>query len=127
MFSDGYWRSRFGGDRSVIGRRIMVDDTVREVIGVLPPLFEFMDRAVSLVIPARFNRNEVDLMNFSYQGIARLKSGVTLTQANADVARMLPIATARFPLNAERGAKVFADRKSTRLNSSHLGISYAVF
>jgi putative ABC transport system permease protein len=111
IFSDAYWRSRFGGDRSVIGRRMMVDDTVREVIGVLPPSFEFMDRAVSLVIPARFNRNEVDLMNYSYQGIARLKPGVTLAQANADVARMLPIATARFPLSAERGANVFAQAR----------------
>ena len=109
IFSDGYWRSRFGGDRSVIGRRIMVDDTVREVIGVLPPSFEFMDRRVSLVIPARFNRHDVDLINFSYQGIARLKPGVTLAQANADVARMLPIATARFPMSAERGANVFAE------------------
>jgi predicted permease len=111
MFSDGYWRSRFGGDRSVIGRRMMVDDTVREVIGVLPPSFEFMDRQVSLVIPARFNRSDVNLINFSYQGIARLKPGVTLTQANADVARMLPIALARFPMNAERGANVFAEAR----------------
>jgi predicted permease len=108
MFSDAYWRSRFGGDRSVIGRRIMVDDTVREVIGVLPPSFEFMDRRVSLLIPARFNRNDVDFINFSYQGIARLKPGVTVAQANTDVRRMLPIATTRFPMNAERGANVFA-------------------
>jgi predicted permease len=109
MFSDAYWRSRFGGDRSVIGRRIMVDNTVREVIGVLPATFEFMDRAVSLLIPARFDLHEADLLNFSYQGIARLKPGVTLAQANADVARMLPIATARFPMNAEHGVKVFAE------------------
>jgi len=111
MLSDGYWRSRFGGDRSVIGRRIMVDDTVREVIGVLPPSFQFMDRNVSLVIPLRFYRNEVDFVNFSYQGIARLKPGVTLTEANADVARMLPIATAKFPLSAEPGANMFADAR----------------
>jgi predicted permease len=111
MLSDGYWRSRFARDRSVIGRRLMVDDTVREVIGVLPPSFEFMDREVSLVIPARFYRNEVDLINFSYQGIARLRPGVTLAQANADVARMLPIATARFPMSAQRGANLFAEAR----------------
>ena len=36
--------------------------------------------------------------NFSYQGIARLKPGVTIAQANADVARMIPLVMERFPL-----------------------------
>jgi hypothetical protein len=44
MLSDGYWKARFGGDRAVLGRRIMVDGNAREVIGVLPPSFQFMDR-----------------------------------------------------------------------------------
>ena len=70
MLSDGYWKSRFGGDRSVLGRRIMVDGDAREVIGVLPPSFQFMDRKVSLLMPLRFNRSEVHLGNFSYQGVA---------------------------------------------------------
>ena len=78
MLTDGYWKSRFGGDRSVLGRRIMVDGDAREVIGVLPPSFQFMDQKVSLLMPLRFNRNEVHLGNFSYQGVARLKPGVTL-------------------------------------------------
>ena len=43
MLSDGYWRSRFGGDRSVIGRNVIVDGNPREIIGVLPPSFHFMD------------------------------------------------------------------------------------
>jgi len=75
----------------------MVDHTAREIVGVLPPSFRFMDREAALVIPLRFNRNDVDLINFSYRGIARLKPGATLTEANTDVARMLPIASARFP------------------------------
>ena len=111
ILSNGYWRLRFGGDRSVIGLRIMVDDTVREVIGVLPPSFRFMDREASLVIPLRFTRNEPDLLNFSYQGIARLKPGAKLPEANADVARMLPIATARFPMAAGPGANMFAEAR----------------
>ena len=47
MLTDGYWKSRFGGDRSVLGRRIMVDGDAREIIGVLPPSFQFMDQKVS--------------------------------------------------------------------------------
>ena len=36
--------------------------------------------------------------NFSYEGVARLKPGVTIAQANADVARMIPLVAQRFPL-----------------------------
>ena len=111
ILSDAYWKSRFGGDRSVIGRRIMVDHTAREIVGVLPPSFRFMDREAALVIPLRFNRNDVDLINFSYRGIARLKPGATLTEANTDVARMLPIASARFPMKAGPGANMFAEAR----------------
>ena len=47
---------------------------------------------------SRFDRAKVFVGNFSYQGLARLKSGTTLAQANADVARMLPLVVERFPL-----------------------------
>ena len=40
MLSDGYWRSRFGGDRSVIGRRISLDGKPSHIIGVLPATFD---------------------------------------------------------------------------------------
>ena len=39
ILSDGYWKTRFGGDPSVLGRRIIADGEAREVIGVLPPSF----------------------------------------------------------------------------------------
>jgi predicted permease len=44
-----------------------------------------------MILPVRFDRNTVE-QNFAYQGIARLKSGITMTQAAADVARILPMA-----------------------------------
>ncbi len=50
-----------------------------------------------LILPQRFDRNKIFLGNFSYQGIARLKPGVTLQQANADVARMLGIWLKAWP------------------------------
>ena len=107
MLSDGYWKSRFGGDRSVIGRRIMVDGDAREVVGVLPASFQFMDRKVSLMFPLRWNRSEVRLGNFSWQGVARLKPAVTLEQANADMGRMIPMVIERFPAPNGVSAKMF--------------------
>ncbi len=73
----GYWQRRFGGDKSVIGRTITVDSTPHNVIGVMPASFGFRNDP-ELILPQRFDRNKIFLGNFSYQGIARLKPGVTL-------------------------------------------------
>ncbi len=111
ILSDGYWRARFGGDPSVLGRRIMADGEAREVIGVLPPSFQFMDRRISMLVPYRINRADIRLISFCCQGIARLKPGVSLTQANADVARMLPMAPEKFPMNPGFSANAFTDAR----------------
>jgi len=86
----GYWQRHFGGDKSVVGRTLTVDSRPHNVIGVMPLAFGFSNDP-ELILPQRFDRNKLFLGNFSYQGIARLKPGVTLEQANADIARMLPI------------------------------------
>jgi predicted permease len=111
MLANGYWKSRFGGDRSVVGRNIILDGRPTEVIGVLPESFQFMDRRVSLVMPLRFARAEVRLGNFSYQGVARLKPGVTLDQATADVARMLPMASRMFAPPGGYSVKMFEEAR----------------
>ncbi len=86
LLTYGYWQRRFGGSSSAIGQRILVDGEPKEIIGVMPQSFRFLDEKPDLIFPFRFDRNKVFLGNFSFQGIARLKSGVTLAQANADVA-----------------------------------------
>src|SRR5271167_1247236 len=65
LLTYGYWQSRFGGDRSVIGRRILVDGIAREVIGVLPQGFRFLDRKPALVTPFQFDRAKLFLGGFS--------------------------------------------------------------
>jgi predicted permease len=111
MLSDGYWKTRLGGARDVVGRRILLNGNAYTVIGVLPPSFEFMDGKISLVAPIRFKRSDVRLIGFCCDGIARLKPGVTLAQANADVARMLPIAARKFPMNPGWSPTAFADAR----------------
>src|SRR6267143_1770013 len=92
MLTYGYWRRKFGGDSSVIGRNIIVDGKSRQIIGALPQRFHFLDREDPAVItPFQFDRNKTHLGNFSYEGLARLKPGITVEQVNVDVARMLPI------------------------------------
>ncbi|HBY62287.1 MAG TPA: multidrug ABC transporter substrate-binding protein [Solibacterales bacterium] len=97
VLAEGYWRRRFGADRQILGRRILLDGRAREVIGVVPDNFAFAGFEPSMVLPLRFERAKVFIGNFSYMAVARLRPGVTLPQANADVARMLPMITERFP------------------------------
>jgi len=108
ILSDGYWKSHFGADRSVLGRRILLDGDAHTVIGVMPPSFQFLDLPFSLLIPLRVERANVGLISFCCQGIARLKPGVTLTQADADVTRMLALAPAKFPVNPGFSSNVWA-------------------
>jgi predicted permease len=86
----GYWQRRFDGDRSILGRAMTINATPRTVIGVMPQEFRFQ-RDPELILPARFDRSEVNLGTFAYRGVARLKPGVTIALANADLARLLEI------------------------------------
>ena len=97
MLTYGYWQRRFGGNPAVVGRSLDVDSKPRTVIGVMPRDFRFLNSKMDLILPERFDRSKIFLGNFSYQGIARLKPGVTLAQANADVARMIPIWLRAWP------------------------------
>jgi predicted permease len=98
MLTYGYWRRKFAGDPSVIGRKVNIDAKPREIIGVMPEKFHFLDwEDPGLVLPLQFDRNKTRLGEFSYEGVARLKPGATLAEANADVGRMLPIVWDAFP------------------------------
>jgi len=97
MLTYGYWQRRFGGSPSAVGRTFTVDSKPRTVIGVMPRDFRFLNAKADVILPLRFERNKEFLGNFSYQGIARLKAGITLQQANADVARMLGIWLKAWP------------------------------
>jgi len=91
MLSYGYWQRHFGGDRGVIGRNIQVDSESREIVGVMPQRFRLVDQDFDLLAPLAFDRNHQKLAGFGFDGVARLKPGITLAQANADVARLIPV------------------------------------
>ncbi|MGH9344589.1 MAG: ABC transporter permease, partial [Terriglobia bacterium] len=98
MLSYGYWRRRFGGDPAAIGKSITVNGKPTVIIGVLPKRFNFLDQShCTLVLPFRLDRSKTNLGNLSYNALARLKPGVTIAEANADIARMIPIVLRSFP------------------------------
>ncbi len=92
-----YWQNRFGGDSQIVGRTITVNGLPTEIVGVMPAGFRVVDAEPELIVPARFPRAfAANGAPFCCRGIARMKDGVTLEQANADVERMLPIWLARL-------------------------------
>ena len=111
ILSHAYWERKFGSDQAVIGKSVVVDGKPREIIGVLPAGFRFLDRNPQLILPFRFNRPELHAANFSYRGVARLKPGTTLEQANADVARLIPVIPDRFPMPPGFTRKMLDDVK----------------
>jgi putative ABC transport system permease protein len=111
VLAAGYWRSRFGGDPAAVGRMLMVDSQPREIVGVLPDSFRFLDRSVSLVLPYRFDREKVFLGQFSFQALARLKPGATIAQATVDVARLIPVSLNRFPPFPGGSVKMFEEAR----------------
>jgi predicted permease len=91
VLSYGYWQRRFGGDSSAIGRSIMIDSDAREIVGVMPRGFRLVDQDFDVLLPVAFDPQNEPLAGFGYQGIARLKPGIPITQADADIARLIPL------------------------------------
>jgi putative ABC transport system permease protein len=99
------WQERFHGDRSVLGRRILLDRKPWVVIGVMPRGFDFplvtgrLDRS-EIYIPMSFAPVELSAAaqaNWIYQMIGRLKPGVTPAQAQADAARVAQETLRNYP------------------------------
>jgi predicted permease len=111
LLTYGYWQRRFGGDPSVLGRRLVADGKAREVIGVLPKDFWFMDQKPDLVLPLEMERSKARLGGYNYQAIARLKPSATVAQANADVARMILIEQRKLPVPTGFSIEMFKDAK----------------
>jgi putative ABC transport system permease protein len=87
----GYWQRKFGGARDVLGQPIMIDGKPAVVLGVLPASFRFLRTDPELILPLQPDRAGMNGVSFGFQALARLKPNVTLADANADIARMIPL------------------------------------
>jgi predicted permease len=111
MLTYDYWQHKFAGDRSVVGKTITVDGTAHQILGVLRQDFRFGGPNLALLLPIKFDRGKTFLLPFNYDAIARLKAGVTVAEANTDVAHMLPIVLRSFPPPPGYSVKMFEDAR----------------
>ena len=91
MLSYGYWQRRFGGDLNVVGRTISVNSQPRVIAGVMPRGFKVVNYDFDLLVPTALDPVKEQLAGFAFRGIARLRPGVAIPQANADVAHLLNV------------------------------------
>ena len=108
LISYGYWLQRYSANSSVIGRTIIVDGKPREIIGVLPKKFHLLDEEdAALIVPMQLDRSKTKLGSFDGNAMARLKSGVSLAQAQADLSRLVSVANRSFPAPEGFSASLF--------------------
>jgi len=100
ILSYSLWQAKFGGSASVLGRKLLLDDSPCTVIGVMPAGFAFPKRQTDIWLPMRaFGQfggafDDPDRTNTFLVGIGKLRSGVTLEQANAEL-RLIAAQTER--------------------------------
>jgi len=82
----GLWKRRFAGDAGVVGRPISLSGTPYTVVGVMGPDFAYPSREYQIYKPLTFDPDElVNRMNYSYLSVARLKSGISVARAQAEM------------------------------------------
>jgi predicted permease len=90
VLSTEIWRTSFGGDESVVGRVMPIDGVPTRIVGIMPPGYDVHDEKVQVWLPLT-----IDPANPGGRGshflylVGRLKDGVSLSQANVDVATMV--------------------------------------
>jgi putative ABC transport system permease protein len=98
VLTHAYWQRAFGAARDVVGQSLPINARPHEIIGVLPASFKLLNTVAQVILPLRLNPANTFTGAFNYNGVGRLKPGVTLSQANDDIARMIPLIVERFPL-----------------------------
>lgn len=92
ILSWSLWNRRFGGDTSVIGRKINLDAKPYIVIGVMPRWFTFPEQKVQIFLPVYHERTPeemADVNNHGFVVIGRPKPGVTREQAAQEVSAIV--------------------------------------
>src|ERR1039457_6912825 len=110
LLSYQLWQAVFGGDASVIGRRVNLDNEPYVVIGVMPRDFHFPSRNAELWMPTRFHEHDDDFRdrNNNYLNVvARLKPGVSLDRARAEMGVVAGLLETQYPENKQTTASVY--------------------
>jgi putative ABC transport system permease protein len=96
VISDRLWSSWFARDPSVIGKWFFVSDSLKQVIGVMPPEFQFPNETTMLWVSGEIRPEQVRAGNPGMPIVARMKDGVTADQLATELTRLTKQLPARF-------------------------------
>lgn len=88
ILTDGFWRRNFNADPSVLGKTVRIDGLSKTIVGVLPPGFRFLSSHSQLFLPLSVDRDVLRierLHNGGFEMIGRLKPGVSVAEAQAQI------------------------------------------
>jgi predicted permease len=103
VLSYGFWQGRCGADRNILGRTLQLDGQNTTVIGVMPPRFQFPDKAAQLWLPlasdSRWPLWEQSRFRIAdaFSALVRLKPGVSMAQARADMTSLSERLARQYP------------------------------
>lgn len=91
VLSETLWKTHFGGDRSIIGRNISLDDFSYQVIGIMPASFSFPDDSIQIWVPISFAPGDPLAGGDHYflDMVGRAKPGVTLDKLRSELGSLL--------------------------------------
>ncbi len=89
VLSHGLWLRRYGGDPGIIGRNVILNGGASQVIGVMPPAFDFPDPRTDIYVPAVIDAANPRVLGFGYDGVARLRPGVSLADVRTDLDHLI--------------------------------------
>ncbi len=84
ILSDGFWRRRFGGDPSIVGRKVTLNDHPYVVVGVLPASF-WWSTTPDVLLAYVTSGGDASRAQHSMEVVGRLRPGVSFEQARADL------------------------------------------
>jgi len=96
VISDQLWSTWFGRDKSVIGKWYFVSDSLKQIIGVMPPEFHFPEDETLLWVSSTIRASDVRPGNLGTPIVARMKEGVTSDALAAELTRLAKGLPARF-------------------------------
>lgn len=114
VLSHRLWQRRFGGDPALVGKTLSLDGKSTTVVGVMPPEFKYPANA-EVWTPVARNSSEMQLRgNRYYAAAARLKPGVTLAQAEAEMRIVAGRLEGQYPQsNTGWGCGLFRCRRTS--------------
>ncbi|HEY7497458.1 MAG TPA: ABC transporter permease [Vicinamibacterales bacterium] len=98
VISDTVWRERFGADPAIVGRTWQLGSTSRTIVAVMPPSFRYPSATTKVWIPVQMSPGLASARQARfYTSIGRLKPGVSIEQARADLDAIQARLGERFP------------------------------